>query len=364
MRSAPLSAVVLAAGEGRRMKSTRPKPLHVLCGKTMLHHVIDALADCKLERVVVVVANRSGLVERKLQHLGSAHYVELVEQPRALGTGDAVASALTAFAADDDLGDADLLVLPGDAPLLRASTVAALAEEHDHSGAAVTVLTALPQHLGGYPRVRRVKDRVTALVDPDDLTDDDRELGEISTGVYCFRRSLLAPALRRVAARPGSNEHFLSDVVAVLAQTGHLVATVRADDSTEVLGVNDRVQLAAAEAELRRRVNRRWLERGVTMLDPERTYIETTVQLEADVTLFPGTWLQGRTVIGAGSEIGPDTRLVDCVIGRGCRIENSVGREADVGDEAVVGPFAVLEPGTQIRNGVSAGGLYAPPVRE
>jgi bifunctional UDP-N-acetylglucosamine pyrophosphorylase/glucosamine-1-phosphate N-acetyltransferase len=358
MRSAPLSAIVLAAGDGRRMRSTRPKPLHVLCGKTMLHYVIDSLSECKLERVVVVVGATGEQVEKKLRDQSSVHYIEYVEQARASGTGDAAATALSAFAGDDDLDDPDVLVLPGDTPLLQAATVAALAEEHDRLGAAVTILTARPPQPDGFARVRRVKDRVAGLIDHDEATDDERAITEVSTGVYCFRRSLLAPALRRVAARSRSGERYLSDVVAVLAETGHMVATLEADDPTEVMGVNDRVQLAQAESELRRRTNLRWLRRGVTMIDPDRTYIDTTVHIGADVTLFPGTLLQGRTVIGEGSEIGPDARLVDCVVGRRCRVENTVGRLAEIGDDVQVGPYASLAPGAHLIAGQITGPFY------
>jgi bifunctional UDP-N-acetylglucosamine pyrophosphorylase / glucosamine-1-phosphate N-acetyltransferase len=358
MRSAPLSAIVLAAGDGRRMRSMRPKPLHVLCGKTMLHYVLDSLSECKLERVVVVVGSTGDQVEKKLRGQSSVHYIEYVEQARASGTGDATATALSAFAGDDDLDDPDVLVLPGDAPLLRPSTIAALAEEHDRLGAAVTILTARPPVADGFARVRRVKDRVAGLVDHDEASDDERAISEVSTGVYCFRRSLLAPALRRVAARSRSGERYLSDAVAVLAETGHVVGTVEADDATEVMGVNDRLQLANAEAELRRRTNLRWLRLGVTMIDPDRTYVDTTVHIGADVTLFPGTLLQGRTTVGEGSEIGPDVHLVDCVVGRRCRIENAVARLSEIGDDAVVGPYASLAPGSQLVAGQVTGPFY------
>jgi len=337
------------------MRSTRPKPLHVLCGKAMLLYVIDALDECKLERVVVVVGNKGELVAKKLDEGKAAHFIEYVEQERALGTGDAVITALGAFAADDDFDEPDVLVLPGDAPLLRASTIAALADEHDRSRAAVSVLTARPADPTGYARVRRGKgDRIVGLVDFDDLTDEELSLDEVSTGVYCFRRSLLAPALRRVSARSRSGELFLSDVVSVLAEAGHHVVSLEVGDSTEVLGVNDRVQLAAAEAELRRRTNLQWLRRGVTMLDPERCYIDTTVHLGAVI-------LQGRTSIGEGTEIGPDSRLIDTVVGRRCRIDNTVARGAAIGDNATVGPYAVLSAGTQIAAGRATGAFYTSP---
>lgn len=342
------------------MRSTRPKPLHVLCGKAMLVYVLDALADCKLDRVVVVVGRGGERVAKKLQDESPAHVVEFVEQVHPAGTGDAVAAALTSFGDEDDLDDPDVLVLPGDTPLLRPATIAALAEEHDRTGAVVTVLTARPTDRSGYARVVRGKgDRVVALVDPDDATEDQLAIAEVSSGVYCFRRSLLAPALRRVLPRPGVREYFLSDVVQVLAETGHPIATFEVDDPTEVVGVNDRVQLAAAEGELRRRTNLAWLRRGVTMLDPDRTYIDTTVEIGHDVTLFPGTMLQGRTVVGEGSEIGPDTRLEDSEVGRRCTVGHSVATRATIGDDCVIGPYAALAPGATIESGSVTGPFYA-----
>jgi bifunctional UDP-N-acetylglucosamine pyrophosphorylase/glucosamine-1-phosphate N-acetyltransferase len=187
---------------------------------------------------------------------------------------------------------------------------------------------------------------------------------EVSAGIYCFRRSLLAPALRRVMPRNVRGVTFLSDVVRVLAEAGHPVSTHEVGDVTDIYGVNDRVQLARVEAELRRRTNHLWLERGVTLVDPAHTYIDTTVHIGADVTVFPGTTLQGRTVIGEGADIGPNTRLVDCAVGDGARVEATVGRDAEIGPGAIVGPFAVLEPGDAISPGLVTGAFYASPTRE
>jgi bifunctional UDP-N-acetylglucosamine pyrophosphorylase/glucosamine-1-phosphate N-acetyltransferase len=364
MRTASLSAIVLAAGDGTRMRSTRPKPLHVLCGKAMLLYVIDSLGESKLDRVVVVTGRGGERVAKKLQAESAAHYFEYVEQQRPLGTADAVMTALSVFAADDDFDDSDVIVLPGDTPLVRPETIAALADEHERTGAAVTVLTARPADPRGYARVRRGKgDRAVALVDDEDQVDDDAT-DEISTGIYVFRRSLLAPAIRRILPRSRSGEVFLSDVVAVLAEAGHPVATHEVADPTEVVGVNDRVQLATAEAELRRRTNLAWLRRGVTMLDPSNTYVDTTVHLGADVTLFPGVLLQGRTIIGEGSEIGPNCRIVDSIVGRRCRVENSVVRDAEIGDESQVGPYAVVQRGAVVSSGTVTGPFYTAAAEE
>lgn len=358
MRS--LSAVVLAAGEGTRMRSARPKPLHLLCGRAMVLHVLDALAGLPLDRAVVVVGHSAERVVKTLSEQAAPELaLEFVEQHVQRGTGDAVGVALTAFA-DDDLEDGDLIVVPGDTPLLRPETLIALVTAHRRSDAAATLLTAMLDEPAGYGRVVRGKDeRVARVVEERDATPGEREIKEVNTSIYCFRRSLLAPALRRLTPENSQGEYYLTDVVDVLYTAGYKVVSMVASDPLETAGVNDRAQLAAAEAELRDRTNERWMRHGVTMIDPERTYIDATVSLEPDVTLFPGTVLQGRTVIERGAEIGPETRLVDCVVRRGAVVEQSVGRLADIGPDARVGPFAVLSPGCQLPAGTVTGPFFA-----
>jgi len=359
-----LSAIVLAGGDGTRMKSNRPKPIHVLCGKAMVLYELEALNEIGVGRTVVVVGAGAERVTKKLQEDGPDMLLEFVEQRFARGTGDAASVGIAAFGYDDE-DDATVVVLPGDTPLVRAATLAALVAEHQGSGAAVTVLTAVLAEPSGYARVMRGRGgRVTQVVEESDATDDERSITEVCAGIYCFRRSLLAPALRRVSPRNTRGVFYLSDVVRVLAEAGHPVGTHQVVDATDIFGVNDRVQLARVEAELRRRTNLAWLERGVTLVDPAHTYIDTTVQIGADVTLFPGTMLQGRTVIGEGADIGPRARLVDCAVGAGARVEETVGQDAEIGPGAVVGPYAVLEPGDAIAPGTRTGAFYASPARE
>ncbi|HUQ39515.1 MAG TPA: bifunctional UDP-N-acetylglucosamine diphosphorylase/glucosamine-1-phosphate N-acetyltransferase GlmU [Acidimicrobiales bacterium] len=352
----PLSAVVLAAGEGTRMRSARPKPLHLLCGRPMVLHVLDALAELSIDRAVVVVGHGAEQVTKTVHELAPPGMtVDFVEQHVQRGTGDAVSVALTGFP-DDDEHDGDLVVLPGDTPLLRPPTLAALVRLHRQSDAAATLLTAEVDDPYGYGRIVRGKDdRVARVVEEADATDDERAIHEVNTSIYCFRRSVLAPALRRLSPENAQGEYYLTDVVAVLHDAGYPVVSLIADDPTETAGVNDRAQLAAAEAELRDRTNERWMRRGVNMLDPERTYVDASVELAPDVTIFPGTILQGRTVVGRGAEIGPDTRLVDCTIGEDAVVEGSVGHQAEVGEGAVVGPFAVLQPGAHVAAGARTG---------
>ncbi len=358
--SRPLSAVVLAAGEGTRMRSQRPKPLHLLCGKAMLLYVLDSLLDCTIQRAVVVVGHGAERVTKKLQEHEPDLVLDFVEQHVQRGTGDAVSVGLTAFPdAELDVSDGDVLVLPGDTPLLRASTIAALVAAHRESDAACTVLTARVPDPAGYGRVVRGKDdRVHRIVEDADAVDGEREIDEINTSIYCFRQGVLAPALRRLSPENAQGEYYLTDVVEVLHDAGYAVTALVVDDFRETQGVNDRVQLAVAEAELRRRTNEALLRQGVTMIDPERTYIDATVKVANDVTLFPGTLLQGTTVIGSGAEIGPDTRLVDCVVGEHAVVELTAGRDAEIGAGAIVGPFASLEPGSHVPADSRTGAFY------
>src|SRR5690242_233010 len=353
----PLAAVVLAAGEGSRIRSGTPKVLHELCGRPMVLHVVDALAELPLERVVIVVGHGAERVTKTLQEqLVTEVAVEFVEQRVQRGTGDAVSVALTSSAFDDLDAEDDILVLPGDHPLLSAETIAMLATEHRVQDAAATVLTVHAVDPTGYGRVIRDKDdRVARIVEHADADPDERAVDEINTSIYCFRRNLLAPALRRLSPENAQGEYYLTDAIEVLRAAGHKVIAVKADDPAAAMGVNDRAQLADAEAALRGRINRRWMLNGVTMVDPSRTYIDATVALEPDVRILPGTILEGRTSIAAGAVIGPDSHLVDTVVGERTTIANTVAREVEIGDDCQIGPFAYLRPGTRLANGAKAG---------
>lgn len=354
-----LSAIVLAAGQGTRMRSARPKPLHMLCGLPLVRYVLDAVAGCDADLAVVVVGYSADLVIKSLQQDGSPLPLEFVEQRVQRGTGDAVAVGLTGLPDELDSGDGedgDVIVLPGDTPLVRPETLAALVMEHRLSGAACTLLTARLDDPTGYGRVVRDKDgRVNRIVEHRDANAAELGIDEVNTGIYVFRRGLLAPALRRIAPDNNQDELYLTDVVAVLAGAGHPVVSLAAIDPGETRGVNDRLQLSVAEAELRRRTNERWMRAGVTIVDPAATYIDARVTLAEDVTLFPGTMLRGATSVGTGSEIGPGCRLTDTAVGERVRICESVASLAEIGAGATVGPFAVLEPGTRIAPGVVIG---------
>ena len=354
----PLYAVVLAAGEGSRMKSERPKPLHRLCGKPMLAYVLESLATCHADRAAIVVGHKGEWVTKKIAEEDVGVALEFVEQPVQRGTGDAALIGLSGLPDDLD-DDSDVIVLPGDTPLLTAATIGRLVEQHRRTDVAATILTAVLDDPTGYGRVVRGRnDRVVGIVEHGDATPEQLQIAEVNTSIYCFKRSLLSPALRRLNPDNAQGEYYLTDVVSVLADAGHAVDTVVAPSAAEASGVNDRLQLALAEAEMRRRTNEALLRSGVTMIDPASTFVDTTVQVGRDVTLFPGVMLQGNTVVGDGTEVGPNTRLVDCRVGANAVIEETSARRAVIGDEAHVGPYAHLAAGSEVAPGVDTGPFY------
>jgi bifunctional UDP-N-acetylglucosamine pyrophosphorylase/glucosamine-1-phosphate N-acetyltransferase len=362
-----ITAIVLAAGAGTRMRSERPKPLHRICGRPMVLHVIHSLERVRPARTAVVVGHGAELVTKKVLELAPDwSNVTFAEQFHQAGTGDATARGLAAIGGDDYADDAHVIVLPGDTPLLTAESVDALLAAHIANQDAATLLTSRLADPTGYGRIvrHRGKDgtdgRVLRVVEQRDATPDELAIDEVCTSIYVFRRDLLGPALRNLTTDNSQGELYLTDVVAVLAGMGHRVGTVDAPD-TETQGVNDRWQLALAERELRSRTNRRWLLNGVTMVDPRQTFIDVTVMLGRDITIYPGTILQGDTVVGDGTDLGPHTQLDSCAVGAGCAVRQTVGHEAEIGDRAVVGPFAHLGPGSAVPAGATTGPFYTAP---
>lgn len=334
------------------MRSARPKPLHLLCGQPMVVYVLEALSQVKPDWAVMVVGHGA---ERVVKTLDDAAPVQLplhyVEQTIQRGTGDAVSIALASLPeqVSDEAENADILILPGDTPLLEPETVAELMQHHYSTNAAATMLTVKPEDPTGYGRVLRDKQgRVRRVVEQRDADEEELQINEVNTSVYCFRTSLLGTALRRITPANAQGELYLTDAIEVLATAGHRIETVVAPDVGWAVGVNDREQLSLAEAELRRRINDRWMQMGVTMVDPANTYVDCEVELAEDVALQPGTRLKGSTVVAKGCEIGPNTVLTSCNVGEGARVVCSHAELANIGAGAKVGPFAVLEPGAEV----------------
>jgi len=339
------------------MHSARPKPLHRICGRPMILHVLDALAELHVNRVVVVVGHHGEWVTKTLtENAPRGVKVDFVEQDTYSGTGDALAVALTVFPQTLADSEGDVIVLPGDTPLVRPPTLAALVRHHRNVDAAATLLTAKLIDASGHDRVIRGRnDEVIGVIDDRELaTDADDMVGgsdEVATAIACYRHGVLAAALRRLHPVGPRREHSLTGMPGVLHDAGYTVSAIVLSDPMEAAGVNDRAQLAVAEAELRDRINERWMRRGVTMWDPERTYVDASVELEPDTVLLPGVILQGKTLVAAGSEIGPDCRLVDTIVGEGSVVTVSVADRAEVGASARVGPFCVLRPGSRVLDG-------------
>jgi len=335
------------------MRSARPKPLHHLCGRPMVCYVLDAAALDEVRATVVVVGHGATWVEKSLsERVRLDQDLTFVEQREQLGTGHAVSVALPTV--NDAIGasDGDVLILPGDAPLLRRDTIAELLAYHRSEVAALTVLSAVVDDPSGYGRLVHAKDGTVArIVEERDATLDERRLSEINTSIMVVRQSLLGPALRRVGRQNSQHEYYLSDLIGVLHEAGHRTVSMRLQDSSEAQGVNDRVQLAAAETVLRRRVNESWMLRGVTMWDPAETYIDADVELAEEVSLLPGTVLKGHCVVERGAQIGPHAHLSDVRVGENAQVGMVEGSNAVVERDATVSSFVVLESGARVAAG-------------
>ncbi|MBC9727329.1 bifunctional UDP-N-acetylglucosamine diphosphorylase/glucosamine-1-phosphate N-acetyltransferase GlmU [Streptomyces sp. TRM68367] len=341
----PAAVVVLAAGEGTRMKSATPKVLHEICGRSLVGHVLAAARELQPEHLVVVVGHAREKVTAHLAEVDAE--VRTAVQAEQNGTGHAVRMGL------DELGgsaDGTVVVVCGDTPLLTGETLRRLAQTHRADGNAVTVLTAEVPDATGYGRIVRddASGAVTAIVEHKDATEVQRVIREINSGVFAFDGELLADALKKVRTDNSQGEEYLTDVLGILREAGHRVGACVAADHREIAGINNRVQLAQARRILNDRLLTRAMLGGVTVVDPATTWVDVTVSFEQDVVVHPGTQLHGSTHLGEGSEVGPDSRLTDTRVGAGARVDNTVALGAEIGPEASVGPYAYLRPGTRL----------------
>ncbi|MFI5261682.1 MAG: bifunctional UDP-N-acetylglucosamine diphosphorylase/glucosamine-1-phosphate N-acetyltransferase GlmU [Candidatus Limnocylindrales bacterium] len=340
-------AIVLAAGQGTRMRSRLPKVLHPLCGRPMITYVVEAATTAAGGAPWVVVSRAAReAVEARLGRLA-----RLVVQPRQLGTGDALRVAVEHIEA----GVEEILVVSGDTPLVTAATLQDLLEARRSAGAAMVLGTLEPEDAQGYGRVVRDAAGPVRVVEERDASDDERTLGEVAGGVYAFDLAWLRGALAGLHASPATGELYLTELVAQARADGRTVIGLAVADELELCGINDRVQLATAEADLRWRILERHLLAGVTMQDPTTVYVDADVELARDVLLEPNVLLRGRTSVGEGSVIGAGSQLVDSRIGAGCRIRASVIEGSEVEDEATIGPFAHLRPGSSVGPGAEVG---------
>ncbi|MEV3870884.1 bifunctional UDP-N-acetylglucosamine diphosphorylase/glucosamine-1-phosphate N-acetyltransferase GlmU [Streptomyces sp. NPDC049906] len=352
MSTRPAAVVVLAAGEGTRMKSATPKVLHDICGRSLVGHVLAAARELEPERLVVVVGHAR---ERVAAHLAEVDpQARTAVQQEQNGTGHAVRTGLAEL--DGPLAGT-VVVVCGDTPLLTGETLRELARTHEADGNAVTVLTAEVPDATGYGRIVRdpASGAVTAIVEHKDASAEQRAVREINSGVFAFDGVLLAEALGRVRTDNSQGEEYLTDVLGILREAGHRVGASVAADHREIAGINNRVQLAEAREVLNARLLERAMLDGVTVVDPRSTWVDVSVSFERDVVLWPGTQLLGATRVGEGAEVGPNTRLRDTVVGAGARVDNAVAERAEVGAGASVGPYTYLRPGTRLGRAAKAG---------
>jgi bifunctional UDP-N-acetylglucosamine pyrophosphorylase/glucosamine-1-phosphate N-acetyltransferase len=339
-----LSIAILAAGQGTRMKSQLPKVLHPLAGRPMVKYVLDVATQLEPISLALVVGYGA---QQLRQVLGDEIlYVEQLEQ---LGTGHAVLQARELVAGQAET----VLVLYGDTPFITRQTLEAMLAHHTEDKAAITLLTFRPDDPADYGRILRGESGgVAGIVEHKEATPQQREITEVNSGILCFRDAWLWSHLEGL--QPTHGEYYLTDLVELAVAEGELVAA-KAADATEVMGLDDRVNLARAEALMRQRINEGWMLAGVTLLDPASTYIEAPVEVGQDTVIYPNTHLRGATTIGRDCRIGPDTIIRDSAVGSGCVIEASVVEGATVEDDVDVGPFAHLRKGAHLAKGVHVG---------
>ncbi|CDQ21776.1 UDP-N-acetylglucosamine pyrophosphorylase /glucosamine-1-phosphate N-acetyltransferase [Halobacillus karajensis] len=340
-------AVVLAAGQGTRMKSKLYKVLHPVCGKPMVQHVVDQLNTLDLKELITVVGFGAEKVQDQLGE--DSHYVIQEEQ---LGTGHAVLQA------DDILADREgtTVVVCGDTPLLTGETLQKLIDHHDAEKAKATILTAHAEDPTGYGRViRGGNGQVERIVEQKDASEEEQAIQEINTGTYCFDNAMLFEALKNVSNDNVQGEYYLPDVIEILKGRGETISAYQTPEFSESLGVNDRVALSKAEKLMKRRINEQHMRNGVTLVDPDQTYIGPDVEIGQDVVIYPGSVLEGTTFIENDAVIGPHTTITNCHVGAETTVKQSAAADSRIGARVQIGPFAHIRPQSNLGDDVKVG---------
>ncbi|AHH94163.1 bifunctional UDP-N-acetylglucosamine diphosphorylase/glucosamine-1-phosphate N-acetyltransferase GlmU [Kutzneria viridogrisea] len=343
-----VSTIVLAAGEGTRMRSATPKVLHALAGRSLVEHAVRAATGVDPDHLVVVVGHGRQAVAEHLDAVSGEvdRKITVAVQEEQRGTGHAVGCALAAL---PEVVSGTTVVTYGDVPLLDAQTLTELLAEHASTGNAVTVLTAVVPDPHGYGRVLRDADGgVLAIVEQKDADEQQQAITEINSGVYVFDTAVLRDGLSRLTTDNAQGELYLTDVLSIARGDGRRVGALVCTDQWLVEGVNDRVQLARLGAELNRRLVEGWMRAGVTVVDPASTWLDADVALSRDVRIEPNVQLKAGTAVYEGAVVGPDTTLSNCVVGAGASVVRTHGSDSEIGEGASVGPFAYLRPGTKL----------------
>ena len=340
-------AIVLAAGKGTRMKSSLPKVLHQVAGQPMIEIILQNVKQADLGDCYIVIGHGAEAVR---ECLGASHHYA-VQEPQ-LGTGHCVMQAVPSVPADTDA----VLVVCGDTPLLRTETLVALKQRFVESGAACVVLTALPDDPTGYGRiVRDAAGDIMCIVEEKDASPEEKRIKEVNAGTYFFNFPKLKNALEHINNDNAQGEYYLTDTLAYLKNQGEKIVSMICPDVNETLGVNDRVQLAAASKILYTRKNLELMKDGVSILDPASVYIDLSVEVGADTVIYPNCHLRGKTKIGKGCVIDADCQITDSVVGDNCQLIKTIMVEAEVGNNCNIGPFAYLRPGTKAEDNVKLG---------
>ncbi|WP_300620832.1 bifunctional UDP-N-acetylglucosamine diphosphorylase/glucosamine-1-phosphate N-acetyltransferase GlmU [uncultured Fusobacterium sp.] len=341
-----LKTLILAAGKGTRMKSDMPKVIHKVNGIPMITKIIDTLSGLNPEENILILGHKK---EEVLKVVGeNCDYVLQTEQ---LGTGHAVIQAKEKLKGYDG----DVMILCGDTPLLRESTLKSLYEYHKESGAVTTILTSIYENPFGYGRIVKEDGLVKAIVEEKEASEEIKKIKEVNAGVYCFNSKELFKALDKIDNNNEKGEYYLTDVIGIQVSENKKVQSFILEDKMEILGVNSKVELAQAGKVLRDRKNRELMEEGVILIDPETTYVEESVKVGRDTVLYPGVVLQGKTVIGENCEIIGNSRIIDSVLGNNIRVESSVIEESILEDGVTMGPFAHIRPKSLLKEKVHIG---------
>ena len=346
------AAIILAAGEGTRMRSRTPKVLHTFAGKTFLQRVMASVGAQDPDTLAVVVHYQADRVAAAARSYNDQ--VEIVNQDDIPGTGRAVQCAMTQLAERGELSG-PVLIAASDMPLLDAGTLHDLLEFHEASGNGATVLTTILDDPTGYGRIIRDREgNVLRIVEQKDANRSELAVQEVNTSVYVFEAAVLARSIAGLKSNNAQGEFYLTDALEMAKADGN-VGAFAAPDPLTVEGVNDRVQLSELSKAYNRRICERWMRDGVTILDPATTWIEDDVQIARDATILPGSFLQGRTVIGEGAVVGPYTTLIDAVVDAGATVERSRVQSTHIGADATIGPWTYLRPGNELGTGTKAG---------
>ena len=339
-------ALILAAGQGKRIKSDLPKVLHKVCGKEMVNHVIDTLRKGNVEDINVIIGKGAELVKENTKSRNVSYSL----QEEQLGTGHAVKCAI------DFLKNkkGTVAVFNGDSPLIQEETIKELFKAHKESGNSATILTSILDDASGYGRIIRNENEVLKIVEHKDCNEEELKVKEINSGMYCFEIESLVECLDNLSNNNSQGEYYLTDVIGMLKEKNEKVGAVVINHE-ETLGVNSRVQLAEVEAILRKRINNKHLENGVTIIDPNTTYIGIDVEIGQDTIIYPGNVLEGNTVIGKNCMLYPNSRINNSVIGEDVEIQSSVILESEIGNNTTVGPFAYIRPQSVIGKNVRIG---------